>query len=100
LAPGLFHAFGETNETFLRHFRKTAEIETAYIERRGRFRAASNRWDFEMSKFTSRMQAAYHIFQDNRARRRTAWNLAEMEDAFLKDIGISRVEIIVRSKSA
>ena len=53
-----------------------------------------------MSKFTSRMQAAYHIFEDNRARRRAAWKLAEMEDAFLKDIGISRVEIIVRSKLA
>ncbi|WP_404927958.1 DUF1127 domain-containing protein [Mesorhizobium sp. ORM16] len=39
------------------------------------------------------MRAAYHSFRDYQVRRRAERNLAAMEDALLKDIGISRSEI-------
>jgi uncharacterized protein YjiS (DUF1127 family) len=39
------------------------------------------------------MRAAYHSFQDYRARRRAIQTLAAMDEALLKDIGISRSQI-------
>jgi uncharacterized protein YjiS (DUF1127 family) len=39
------------------------------------------------------LRAAYVSFSSNRARFRNTWALAAMENAFLKDIGTSRVEI-------
>ena len=46
-----------------------------------------------MSTFTPRMRGAYDAFRDYRARRRAVRTLGEMDDALLKDIGISRSEI-------
>lgn len=40
-----------------------------------------------------RLRAAYGSLRNNRTRVRNTWTLAEMESTFLKDIGISRVEI-------
>ena len=39
------------------------------------------------------LRAAYGSFSSNRTRVRNTWALAAMENAFLKDIGINRVEI-------
>ena len=41
----------------------------------------------------TRLKAAYVSFRSNRTRVRNTWTLAAMENAFLKDIGVSRVEI-------
>jgi uncharacterized protein YjiS (DUF1127 family) len=46
-----------------------------------------------MSRSVSRIRAAYRSLRDDRTRMRAGRNLAAMEDAFLKDIGISRAEI-------
>ena len=46
-----------------------------------------------MSRSVSRIRAAYRSLRDHRTRIRAGRNLAAMEDAFLKDIGISRAEI-------
>ena len=46
-----------------------------------------------MSRSVSRIRAAYRSLRDHRTRIRGGRNLAAMEDAFLKDIGISRAEI-------
>jgi uncharacterized protein YjiS (DUF1127 family) len=48
-----------------------------------------DQWSFAMS----RMRAAYRSFRDYRVRRLAERTLAAMEDAHLKDIGISRSEI-------
>ena len=40
-----------------------------------------------------RLRATYGSIRSNRTQVRNTWTLAEMENAFLKDIGISRVEI-------
>jgi uncharacterized protein YjiS (DUF1127 family) len=46
-----------------------------------------------MSKSVSRIVAAYRSLRDHKTHIRVARNLAAMEDAFLRDIGISRAEI-------
>ncbi len=46
-----------------------------------------------MSSLTPRMRAAYRSFRGYQARRLAVRTLAAMEDALLKDIGISRSEI-------
>jgi uncharacterized protein YjiS (DUF1127 family) len=46
-----------------------------------------------MSRLTPRMRAAYHVFWEYRDRRRAIRTLAAMDEALLKDIGISRSEI-------
>ena len=46
-----------------------------------------------MSRSVSRIRAACRSLWDHRTRIRAGRNLAAMEDAFLRDIGISRAEI-------
>jgi uncharacterized protein YjiS (DUF1127 family) len=46
-----------------------------------------------MPAFT-RLRAAFHSFQGYRAKRRAFQQLAAMDDALLKDIGISRSRIL------
>ena len=41
----------------------------------------------------TRFRAAYISFRSNRTRARNTWTLAATGNYFLKDIGISRVEI-------
>ena len=41
----------------------------------------------------TRLRATHVSFRSNRTRVRNAWTLAAMGNAFLNDIGISRVEI-------
>jgi uncharacterized protein YjiS (DUF1127 family) len=43
--------------------------------------------------FMPTVRAAYHAFQENRARRNTAHMLASLNDATLKDLGIHRTQI-------
>jgi uncharacterized protein YjiS (DUF1127 family) len=47
-----------------------------------------------MSIFTPRMRAAFQSYRDYRARRQAIQTLAAMDDALLKDIGISRSDIL------
>jgi uncharacterized protein YjiS (DUF1127 family) len=42
---------------------------------------------------TTSLRSAYASFSRNRSRYRNTWILAAMENAFLQDIGMSRVEI-------
>jgi uncharacterized protein YjiS (DUF1127 family) len=39
------------------------------------------------------LRTVYNAFSRNRTRVRNTWTLAAMENDFLKDIGVSRVEI-------
>jgi uncharacterized protein YjiS (DUF1127 family) len=43
-----------------------------------------------MSILTPRMRAAFQFYQNYRARLKAARTLAEMDDATLKDVGMSR----------
>lgn len=43
-----------------------------------------------MSILTPRVRVAFQTYQNYRARRKAARTLADMDDAALKDIGISR----------
>jgi uncharacterized protein YjiS (DUF1127 family) len=51
--------------------------------------SGASQWSIAMS----RMRAAYRSFRDYRVRRMAERTLAAMEDALLRDIGISRSEI-------
>ena len=73
------------------------------LQKNGRYRKGVEREHFaiavkqmessQMSRSVSRIRAAYRSLRDHRTRIRAGRNLAAMEDAFLKDIGISRAEI-------
>ena len=73
------------------------------LQKNGRYRKGVEREHFviaikqmessQMSRSVSRIRAAYRSLRDHRTRIRAGRNLAAMEDAFLRDIGISRAEI-------
>ncbi|QOF74630.1 DUF1127 domain-containing protein (plasmid) [Aminobacter sp. SR38] len=46
-----------------------------------------------VSSLVSRIAAAHRAFWLHRAHRRAVWNLGELDDYLLKDIGVARSEI-------
>jgi uncharacterized protein YjiS (DUF1127 family) len=82
-----------------RHKRNATETS----QKNGRYRKGIVREHFvvavkqmessQMSRSVSKIRAAYRSLRDHRTRIRASRHLAAMEDAFLKDIGISRAEI-------